>query len=80
MTVQAEGDPVGTTMRVVTEAIAAGTSPADIAVLTRVNSLLAPVQVALIHAGIAVSGGVGREFADRTAVRAALGLVAPGHR
>ena len=70
--VQPEGDPVGTTVGVVNRAIVDGTLPSDIAVLTRVNSLLAPVQAGLIHAGIAVSGGVGREFADRTAVRAAL--------
>ena len=46
--------------------------PADIAVLTRVNSLLAPVQVALRAAGVPTNGGVGREFVERTAVRAAL--------
>ena len=47
-------------------------APADIAVLTRVNSLLAPVQVALGMAGIATHGGVGAEFADRAAVRGSL--------
>ena len=49
-----------------------GSSPSDIAVLTRVNSLLAPVQVALGVAGIATQWGVGAEFADRAAVRGSL--------
>jgi len=40
--------------------------------LTRVNSLLAPVQVALAVAGIATNGGVGAEFVDRAAVRGSL--------
>ncbi|MEI8240380.1 MAG: ATP-dependent helicase, partial [Actinomycetota bacterium] len=68
---EAVGDSVDTTTHAVASAIADGTSPADIAVLTRVNSLLAPVPVALAGRGIPVSGGVGREFADRTAVRSA---------
>ena len=55
-------------------ALAGGAAPGDIAVLTRVNALLAPVQVALLAAGVAVSGGVGREFArsHRGACRAGL--------
>ena len=40
--------------------------------MTRVNSLLAPVQVALGIAGIATHGGVGAEFVDRAAVRGSL--------
>ncbi len=40
--------------------------------LTRVNSLLAPVQVALAAHGVPLVGGVGAEFLSRTAVRAAL--------
>ena len=65
-------DSVALTLEAVQAAVQRGTSPADIAVLTRVNSLLAPVQVALVEAGVPTSGGVGREFLDRTAVRAAL--------
>jgi DNA helicase-2/ATP-dependent DNA helicase PcrA len=64
--------PVDTTVDIVSRAVADGMPPSDIAVLTRVNSLLAPVQVALGVAGVPVMGGVGREFLDRTAVRAAL--------
>lgn len=65
-------DTVSQTVGVVQRAIAAGSPPADIAVLSRVNSLLAPVQAALSGAGVPCAGGVGREFLDRTAVRAAL--------
>ena len=70
--VEPSGNAVATTVDIITEALAAGTPAVDIAVLTRVNSLLAPVQVALGVAGVAVRGGVGHEFAERTAVRAAL--------
>ncbi len=74
-------DPVGATVDVVRTSIDGGTLPIDVAVLTRVNSLLAPAQVALHEAGIATQGGVGREFLDRTAVRAALAWLrlAAGH-
>lgn len=72
LVVEAGDAPVDTTVGLVADAVAAGTPTADIAVLTRVNSLLAPVQVALGARGVAVAGGVGRDFAERTAVRAAL--------
>jgi DNA helicase-2/ATP-dependent DNA helicase PcrA len=72
LTVEDGDAPVGTTVRVISEAVAAGTPTSDIAVLTRVNSMLVPVQVALHAAGVGTSGGVGREFLDRVAVRAAL--------
>ncbi|HQZ34214.1 MAG TPA: ATP-dependent DNA helicase UvrD2 [Ilumatobacteraceae bacterium] len=72
MVAPATGDPVDVTLQAVTTAIAAGSPAAEIAVLTRVNSLLAPVQVALRGAGIPTNGGVGLEFVERTAVRAAL--------
>ncbi|HAP77656.1 MAG TPA: hypothetical protein DCR14_16445, partial [Acidimicrobiaceae bacterium] len=68
----AGADSVDTTVQAIHTAIAAGHQPTDIAVLTRVNSLLAPVQVALRVDGVPVSGGVGSEFVDRTAVRAGL--------
>ncbi|WP_439115703.1 ATP-dependent helicase [Ilumatobacter sp.] len=65
-------DPISATQRAVEDALRSG-APADhIAVLTRVNALLAPVQVALAVNGIPISGGVGLEFADRTAVRSVL--------
>ena len=65
-------DPVEATLATVTTALADGRLPTDVAVLTRVNSLLAPVQLALVAAGIPTNGGVGAEFAERTSVRAAL--------
>ena len=65
-------DSVGTTVQAIRTAVEAGLTPGEVAVLTRVNSLLAPVQVALRQAGIPVVGGVGTEFMERTAVRAAL--------
>ncbi len=70
--VETSPDSVGATQRAVTAALDAGAAPSDVAVLTRVNSLLAPVQASLIVAGIDVRGGVGLEFLDRTAVRAVL--------
>jgi DNA helicase-2/ATP-dependent DNA helicase PcrA len=65
-------DAVGATRRAVHDAIAGGARPDEVAVLSRVNALLAPVQVALVGEGIPISGGVGLEFADRTAVRTVL--------
>jgi DNA helicase-2/ATP-dependent DNA helicase PcrA len=65
-------DPVGSATDAVRSALASGAAPAEIAVLARVNAVLAPVQVALIGEGIPVSGGVGLEFCDRTSVRSVL--------
>lgn len=68
-------DVVGATKRAVESALESGADASDIAVLTRVNALLAPVQVALATAGVPVSGGVGLEFTDRTSVRAVLAWI-----
>src|SRR5690606_22238054 len=65
-------DGVAATVDVVTTELATGRTAADIAVLTSANAVLAPVLVGLIEAGVPVSGGVGAEFVERTAVRAAL--------
>jgi DNA helicase II / ATP-dependent DNA helicase PcrA len=65
-------DTVAATLVAVRAAVAGGASPADIAILTRVNATLAPVQLALAEAGIPFVGGVGSEFTERTAVRSAL--------
>ena len=78
--VDTSDDPVRATVAAVGTAVGAvsgnvlgtGGPPADVAVLTRVNASLAPVQLALVEAGVPVAGGVGLEFADRTSVRAAL--------
>lgn len=71
-TVDTSQDPVGATVDAVRSALASGASSSEIAVLARVNAVLAPVQVALIGEGIPVSGGVGLEFAERTSVRSVL--------
>jgi DNA helicase II / ATP-dependent DNA helicase PcrA len=65
-------DAVGASCRAAHDALADGSRPDEVAVLARVNALLAPVQVALVAEGIPISGGVGLEFADRTAVRTVL--------
>ena len=71
-TVVTSDDPVGDTVGQVRHAIASGRATHEIAVLTRVNAVLAPPQVALTVAGVPIAGGVGLEFLDRTSVRAAL--------
>ena len=65
-------DAVGAARLAVEGALSGGAPSSDIAVLARVNALLAPVQVALVVAGVPIAGGVGLEFADRTAVRTVL--------
>ncbi len=65
-------DPIAAGLSAVQQAIASGASTAEIAVLARVNASLAPIQVALASANVPIAGGVGLEFADRTAVRAVL--------
>ncbi|MEQ1872463.1 MAG: ATP-dependent DNA helicase UvrD2 [Ilumatobacteraceae bacterium] len=72
MVAPSTGNSVTLTLQAVQTAVAAGSATKDIAILTRVNSLQAPVQVALRAAGVATSGGVGSEFLERTAVRATL--------
>jgi len=70
--VDASVDPVAATVAAVRAALAAGAEPREVAVLARVNAVLAPVQVALVGEGIPISGGVGLEFVERTAVRSVL--------
>ncbi len=67
-----DGDTLAVTVGAVQAAIASGRPPGDIAVLTRVNALLAPVQVSLRMAGVPVNGGVGEHFTEQTSIRAAL--------
>jgi DNA helicase-2/ATP-dependent DNA helicase PcrA len=66
------GDPVADTAQCVGELLQTGSVPGEIAILARVNAVLVPVQVALIHKMIPVVGGVGLEFLEHTAVRAFL--------
>jgi HRDC domain/UvrD-like helicase C-terminal domain len=54
------------------------TGPSNVAVLSRVNASLAPVQVVLGHHGVATHGGVDRRFLTRAAVGAALSWLSVG--
>jgi DNA helicase-2/ATP-dependent DNA helicase PcrA len=69
------GPALDATLSAVQAALGGGRPPADIAVLTRVNASLAPVQVALLHAGVATQAAVGPSWLERTGVRAALAWV-----
>ncbi|MEJ7846347.1 MAG: ATP-dependent DNA helicase UvrD2, partial [Acidimicrobiales bacterium] len=71
-------DPVAATVAEVGTRLAAGAAPADVAVLTRVNSVLAPVQVALRHEGVPVMSAVDAGFLERSGVRAALAWLRVG--
>ncbi|HEX2180014.1 MAG TPA: ATP-dependent DNA helicase UvrD2 [Actinomycetota bacterium] len=65
-------DPVGATAAAVDQALALGAEPGSIAVLARVNSSLAPIQLSLQEAGVPVNRAVDVRFLERTGVRAAL--------
>jgi DNA helicase II / ATP-dependent DNA helicase PcrA len=71
-TIDEREDALAATVDVVSSALADGAQPADVAVLTRVNATIAPVQIALARARIPVAGGVGSEFVERVGIRAAL--------
>ena len=68
--------PAARTAERVAELLARGAAPGDVAVLARVNSALAPVQVLLRHHGAPVDGGVDDRFLRRGGVRAALAWLA----
>ena len=55
-----------------------GIAASDIAVLTRVNSLLLPPHVALSEAGIPIASTLPRDLLERTGVRAALAYLRLG--
>lgn len=73
LAVKVSDDPVAATVDAVREQIDGGAAPDTIAVLTRVNSSLAPVQLSLLEAGVRVNRAVDLRFLERTGVRAALG-------
>jgi DNA helicase-2/ATP-dependent DNA helicase PcrA len=73
LAVRAGGDrPAATAVARVVELLGAGVKPTDIAVLSRVNASLVPVQVLLRHSGIAVNRAMDSRFLQRGGVRAAL--------
>ncbi len=69
----AEADePAAETTRLVLAALAGGAQPREICVLTRVNALLAPVEVALREQGVAVNNRDNGNLLTRTGTKAAL--------
>jgi DNA helicase-2/ATP-dependent DNA helicase PcrA len=63
---------VAATVEAVRAHLAAGADPTEVAVLTRVNATLAPVQVALGLAGVPTERVAGPTWLQRTGVRSAL--------
>ena len=72
LVVRVDDATVATTVAVVQDRLTAGVAPSAIAVLTRVNATLAPVQVALDLAGIPCDRVAGPSWLQRTGVRSAL--------
>ena len=72
LAVRHDANPTAATTEIVKDLLARGARADEIAVLTRVNSLLAPVQASLAGEGIAVSVRDGLGFLGRTGVAAAL--------
>ncbi|MGH9110536.1 MAG: ATP-dependent DNA helicase UvrD2 [Acidimicrobiales bacterium] len=70
--VSAGDDPLAATVRHVADLLEGGAAPADVAVLTRVNASLAPVQVALVHRRVPVRPAVDLTYLTRAGVQAAL--------
>jgi DNA helicase-2/ATP-dependent DNA helicase PcrA len=73
LTVLAGGSrPSSRTADRVEELLSAGADPTDVAVLSRVNASLVPVQVLLGHRGVPVDAPSDQRFLQRSGVRAAL--------
>ena len=72
MTVVDAVQPVAETTRLVMAALDGGATPSEICVLSRVNALLAPVEVSLREQGIAVTNRDGGTLLSRTGTRSAL--------
>lgn len=70
--VAAGGDPLAAAVERVTELVESGVAPADIAVLTRVNSTLLGPMLLLGEAGIATNAPVDANFLERTGIGGAL--------
>ena len=67
-----EGSPTTATVAAVRRLLDEGVAPSEIAVLTRVNALLAPVHAALVEGAVPVQLWDGSGFLNRTGVAAAL--------
>jgi DNA helicase-2/ATP-dependent DNA helicase PcrA len=70
--IRSTSSPTTETRELVQELLEKGTDPSEIAVLTRVNSMLAPIQASLVETGIPVQLRDGLGFLNRTGVAAAL--------
>lgn len=79
LVVRAAGNrPAASTVARVVELLEAGVAPAGVAVLSRVNASLVPVQVLLRHAGVPVNRAMDGRFLQRGGVRAALAWLSIG--
>ena len=78
-----DASPARATVATVRRLLDEGVAPAQIAVLTRVNTLLAPVQAGLVEEGVPIVHTDGLRFMERAGVAAALAwlriAVDPGH-
>ncbi|MBI2704011.1 MAG: ATP-dependent DNA helicase UvrD2 [Actinobacteria bacterium] len=72
LVIETVDEPARSTVDLVASIIAQGARPQDVAVLARVNTLLAPIQVGLFLEGIPVFNLDGARFLERTGVAAAL--------
>ena len=72
LSIVADDDQVSSSVTAVRNALGAGAKPSHVAVLTRVTASLAPVQVALRHAGVPTQAAIDARYLDRTGVRTAL--------
>ena len=70
-----ESDMASSVARTIAHWVDTGTAPSDVAVLTRVNSSLLPVQAALAEQGIPMIGTLGPSLLERTVIRAALAWI-----
>ncbi|MCC6438334.1 MAG: ATP-dependent DNA helicase UvrD2, partial [Acidimicrobiales bacterium] len=75
LVVRRSADVAQDTCSEVERLVASGVAPADIAVLTRVNVTLLPVQLRLAAAGIATTAPVDAQLLTRSGARAALAWV-----
>jgi DNA helicase-2/ATP-dependent DNA helicase PcrA len=83
LSIRRHESPTTETAAMVRQLLDGGALPSEIAVLTRVNSLLAPIHASLVEDGVAVQLRDGLGFLNRTGVAAALSwlrlAVAPTH-
>ncbi len=73
LSIEGDDDPLSATVARVESLVgSSGAAPREVAVLTRVNASLAPVQVALVHHGVPVRAAIDESYLSRGGVVAAL--------